>query len=180
MIAIGEVKAIEPARFGHKLVIKHLPDAPLMLEDNLHRRLQRRFANELELWQVDEHGHLMAIATFSVGRGGLATVQELSLMMTDQHWLPYDSPGEKILLDTATEQRRRFVVSLRYNLEPAKTMASLVFTDTDRPTAAYLAADEEQAAQLAETEAESGITAWAWVVEEHAPRLPEPGKPVSA
>ncbi len=181
MIAIGEVKAIEPARFGHKLVIKHLPDAPLMLDDDLHRRMQRRFANELELWQVDEQGHLMAIATFSVGRGGLATVQELSLMMTDQRWLPYDSPGEKILLDTATEQRRRFTKSLRYNLDPAKTMASLVFTDTDRPTAAYLVRDEDEAPNLAEAEAETGITAWAWVVDERAPRLPPPAfRPASA
>ena len=26
MLLVGEVKQIEPARYGHKLVIKHLPD----------------------------------------------------------------------------------------------------------------------------------------------------------
>ena len=31
MVLIGEVKSIEPARAGHKLVLKHLPDAPLFL-----------------------------------------------------------------------------------------------------------------------------------------------------
>ena len=62
---IGELKAIDPARFGHKLVIKHLPDAPLMVDDILLARLNKRFGNELELWQADDAGHLMVIATFS-------------------------------------------------------------------------------------------------------------------
>jgi len=64
MMLIGELKAIEPARFGHKLVIKPLPDAPLMLDDAVWARLIRRFRRELELWELDEHGHLMVIATF--------------------------------------------------------------------------------------------------------------------
>jgi hypothetical protein len=42
----GEVKTIEDARFGHRLVIKHLPDAPFMLETDLHRRMLRRFGTE--------------------------------------------------------------------------------------------------------------------------------------
>lgn len=35
MMLIGELEAIDPARFGHKLVIKHLPDASLMIDDTL-------------------------------------------------------------------------------------------------------------------------------------------------
>lgn len=101
MMLIGEYKDIVPARFGHKLLVKHLPDAPLMIDDTLLARLNKRFSDELELAQADDDGHLMVIATFSVGRAGLATAEEISLVMTDEHWLPYESLFDKLLLDAA-------------------------------------------------------------------------------
>lgn len=174
MILIGEVKTVEPARFGHKLVIKHLPDAPLMLDDDLHRRMLKRFADELELWQAEEAGHLMVIATFTVGRTGLASVQELSLAMTDEHWLPYENAADKLLLDTAITARRRFTKSLRYNLAAAAPMASLVFTDTEIPTAAYLLDDADERDAIDTLQATTGTDTWTWVVGETIPALPTP------
>ena len=174
MILIGEVKTVEPARFGQKLVIKHLPDAPLMLDDDLHRRMLKRLADELELWQADEAGHLMVIATFTVGRTGLASVQELSLSMTDEHWLPYESAADKLLLDTVIAARRRFTKSLRYNLTPTAPMASLVFTDTEIPTAAYLLGDADERDDIDALQATTGTDTWAWVVGETMPALPTP------
>jgi uncharacterized protein DUF1173 len=174
LILIGELKAIEPARFGHKLVIKHLPDAPLMLDDDLHRRMLKRFADELELWQGDEQGHLMVIATFSVGRTGLASVQELAMAMTDEHWLPYESEADKLLLDTAIDGHRRFTKSLRYNLAGNQPMASLVLTDTEPPTAAYLLADAETREDIDALQADTGTDTWTWVVGDPMPPLPLP------
>jgi hypothetical protein len=172
MLLIGELKAIEPARFGHKLVIKHLPDAPLMLDDALLARLNRRFRDELDLWQLDEDGHLMVIATFSVGRGGLATAEEVSVVMTDRNWLPYESQADKLLLDVALDQHRRFTKSLRYNLAPDKPMASLVFTDTETPTAAFMLPSEEARDAVDALAAETGINLWTWVIGEDMPPLP--------
>ena len=174
MLLIGEVKTVEPARFGHKLVIKHLPDAPLMLDDDLHRRMLKRFADELELWQADDAVHLMVIATFTVGRTGLASVQELSLAMTDEHWLPYESAADKLLLDTAITARRRFTKSLRYNLTAAAPMASLVFTDTEVPTAAYLLDDPDERDEIDTLQNSTGTDTWTWVVRETMPALPAP------
>lgn len=172
MILIGELKAIEAARFGHKLVIKHLPDAPLMLDDELHRRFLKRFADELEMWQADEQGHLIVIATFSVGRAGLASVQELSVAMTDEHWLPYESEADKLLLDSAISARRRFTKSLRYNLGADRPMASLVFTDTEIPAAAYLLASEDSRDVIEDLRASTGTDMWAWVVGNEMPPFP--------
>ena len=172
MMLIGELKDIAPARFGHKLVIKHLPDAPLMLDDTLHNRLKKRFGDELELWQANDDGHLMVIATFSVGRAGLATAEEISLVMTDRNWLPYESLLDKLLLDTALEGRRRFTKSLRYNLAPDRPMASLVLTDTETPTAAFLLSSEEDREVAAQIGADTGTEVWSWVVTEDMPPLP--------
>lgn len=174
MMLIGELKSIDPARFGHKLLIKHLPDAPLMVDDTLLKRLNKRFGDELELWQNDEEGHLMVIATVSIGRTGLATAEELSLVMTDHNWLPYESLADKLLLDTALAARRRFTKSLRYNLAPDKPMASLVFTDTATPTAAFLLASEEDRDVVDELAAQTGTDAWAWVLGDDLPPLPTP------
>ncbi|MEP9385570.1 DUF1173 domain-containing protein [Nocardioides sp. KR10-350] len=172
MMLIGELKAIEAARFGHKLVIRHLPDAPLMVDDTLLKRLHKRFGDELELWQGDDEGHLMVIATFSVGRAGLATAEEISLVMTDRNWLPYESLADKLLLDTALEARRRFTKSLRYNLAPDKPMASLVFTDTETPTAAFLLHSDEDRETVTQIAADTGTGVWAWVIGEDMPELP--------
>jgi hypothetical protein len=172
MMLIGELKAIDPARFGHKLVIKHLPDAPLMVDDTLLTRLNKRFGDELELWQSDDEGHLMVIATFSVGRAGMATAEEISLVMTDRNWLPYESLADKLLLDTALDAHRRFTKSLRYNLAPDKPMASLVFTDTDTPTAAFLLSSDEDRETAAQIATDTGTAVWTWVIGEDMPALP--------
>jgi hypothetical protein len=172
MMLIGELKEIASARFGHKLVIRHLPDAPLMVDDTLLARLNKRFGDELELWQNNDDGHLMVIATFSVGRAGLATAEEISLVMTDRNWLPYESLLDKLLLDTALDARRRFTKSLRYNLAPDKPMASLVFTDTETPTAAFLLTSDEDREVAAQIAADTGTEVWAWVVTEDMPPLP--------
>lgn len=172
MMLIGELKEIASARFGYKLVIRHLPDAPLMVDDTLLARLNKRFGVELELWQNNDDGHLMVIATFSVGRAGLATAEEISLVMTDRNWLPYESLLDKLLLDTALDARRRFTKSLRYNLAPDKPMASLVFTDTETPTAAFLLTSDEDREVAAQIAADTGTEVWAWVVTEDMPPLP--------
>lgn len=172
MLLIGELKAVERARIGHKLVIRHLPDAPLMLDDVLLARLNRRCGADLELWRSDEDGHLIVIATFSVGRGGLATVEEISLVMTDRHWLPYESPADKVLLDTAVAQRRRFIKCLRYNLAADAPMASLVFTDTAAPTAAFLLVADTDRDAVDELASATGTDTWTWVLGEPMPPLP--------
>jgi hypothetical protein len=143
-----------------------------MLDDDLHRRMLKRFADELELWQADEQGHLMLIATFTVGRTGLASVQELSMAMTDEHWLPYESEADKLLLDTAISAHRRFTKSLRYNLTASQHMASLVLTDTETPTAACLIEDAEDREAIDALQADTGTDTWTWVVGDPMPPLP--------
>jgi len=174
MMLIGELKAIDQARFGHKLVIKHVPDAPLMIDDTLLARLNKQFRDELELWQTDDEGHLMVIATFSVGRAGIATAEEVSLVMTDHNWLPYESLADKLLLDTAVAAHRRFTKSLRYNLAPDKPIASLVFTDTVSPTAAFLLTNDEDIDTVAEIATQAGANTWTWVLGQEMPTLPAP------
>ena len=72
MVIIAEVKSIEPARFGERVVLRHLPDWPVLMNEDMARRFHKRFAVEEELWQADgSDGHLMIAASFSIGASGL-------------------------------------------------------------------------------------------------------------
>jgi hypothetical protein len=116
MILVGEVKDFSPARNGHRKIVRHLPDFPLVLEEGLYRRLQGRFENELALWNADEASHLIAIATFGLTPAGLAAVEDMALMVVAENWVPYDSAYEKRLVDTLAKLSDRSLKGLRYNL----------------------------------------------------------------
>ncbi|WP_442940347.1 DUF1173 family protein [Nocardioides sp. B-3] len=63
---------------------------------------------------------------------------------------------------------------MRYNLAPDKPMASLVFTDTESPTAAFLLTNDDDRDTIAEIATRAGANVWAWVLGEEMPALPTP------
>jgi hypothetical protein len=138
MILVGEVKDFAPTRSGHRLVAKHLPDFPLILDEGLYRRLQRRFENELALWGADDPSHLIAIATFGLSPAGLAVVEDMALMVVAENWVPYESAYEKKLVDALARLRERSVKGLRYNLSAEKPTAAAVLQRPSQPVALYV------------------------------------------
>lgn len=166
LLAIGEVKELAPSRYGHKFVLKHLPDCHFMLNDDIHKRLVKRFETELGLWDGIEGTRLLVIATFSVGQTGIAAVEEAALMTVTENWLPFDSLYEKLVLDALSAGNRRFMKGLRYNLPSSKPLASAVATDTlPIPTALYVVppgASEDFSAAVASLAQESKLASWIW------------------
>ena len=172
MVLVGEVKDIAPSRFGHKMLIKHMPDAPVMLADDIHNRLTKTFADELALWDAEDTRHLVAIVTFSVGPTGLASAERLALMCTDERWLPIANDYDQLLIATAAEQARRFTVGLRYNLAADKPLATLTLTDTDPATAVHYSTDHDPTDFTELIEAE-GLAHWHWHTDDPLPPLPD-------
>ena len=178
LIGVGEVKAIEPAGHGFKMQVRHLPGHPWYLEEDLYRKLSKRFAVELEHWQLAEAGdvRLIAITTFSVSLAGYANVEQLSLMTTDRNSLPFTGDADRTLLSTAVDQERMFRKVLAYN-SSATAMASMDFTDTSPAVAAFIdrpAGDTDDDASIA------GMPVWTWRTDEDMPDLPSPETEYSA
>ena len=177
MLLIGEVKIIEPARYGHKLTIKHLPDMTFLIAEDLHKRMVKRFENEVALWSEDGSTHLLAIATFGMNPAGVALLEELCLVPTTANWIPIEHHADAQLLEKLTETGRRFTKGLRYNLANDRPLASVVLSDTaPTPGALYLvppsASDGYQAA-LDELMQTSELTPWVWKTgEQSMPPLP--------
>ncbi|WP_085462689.1 DUF1173 domain-containing protein [Mesorhizobium australicum] len=166
MILVGEVKDFAPTRSGHRLIVKHLPDFPLLLDEGLHGRLQGRFANELSLWEADEASHLMTIATFGLTPAGLAVVEDMALMVVAENWVPYDSAYEKKLVDTLARLRDRSVKGLRYNLPAEQPTAAAMLQSQSQPVALYVvppSADDAYDGALQELiTSRPEIGAWIW------------------
>ncbi|MFN6554632.1 DUF1173 family protein [Mycolicibacterium septicum] len=172
LIGVGEVKGIEPASHGFKVQIRHQPGHPWFLDADLHRKLTKRFATELELWQMADEGdvRLLAICTFSVSRAGYADVEELSLMTTDRNWLPFTGDADRALLNVAIEDQRSFRKVLSYN-GSCTPMASLVFTDTAPAIAAFI---DRPTGEAEGDDSIAGLPVWNWNTDADMPDLPSP------
>ena len=131
MLLIGEVKEIVPARYGFKAVVKHVPDQAFALDEQLYRRLGRRFASALALWGAADDIHMVVIATFSVAAAGVPTFVELCLMPVTRQWLPVEDTFEKQLIEKLLSDGRSFIKGLRYNLGAASTLACATLTDCE-------------------------------------------------
>jgi hypothetical protein len=131
MLLIAEVKEIVPARYGFKAVVKHVPDQAFALDEQLYRRLGRRFEPELALWGASEDIHMVIIATFSVAPAGIPAIAELSLMPVTRCWLPVEDGFEKQLIERLVADGRSFVKGLRYNLAAGNSLASATLTDCE-------------------------------------------------
>lgn len=131
MLLIAEVKEIVPARYGFKAVVKHVPDQAFALDEQLYRRLGRRFESALALWGAADDIHMVMIATFSVAAEGIPTIMELSLMPATRHWLPIEDGFEKQLIERLVADGRSFVKGLRYNLGAESALASATLTDCE-------------------------------------------------
>lgn len=177
MILVGEVKEFGSARSGQKLIVKHMPGFVFLLDENLHRRLQTRFENEMALWGADDASHLMAIATFGLTPAGLAVIEEIALMVVAENWVPYESAYEKKLVDALARIRERSVKGLRYNLPPDKPTAAAILQMKPRPVGLYVVppsaddAYEETLGELIVSRPE--FDTWIWrTADSEMPTLP--------
>ena len=175
MLLIGEVKEIVPARYGFKAVVKHVPDQPFALDEQLYRRMGRRFERELSVWGASEAVHMMAIATFGLNDAGVPTIEELSLMPVTGQWLPIEDSFEQQLVERLVRDGRAFVKGLRYNLPVAQLLASAILIDTvESPLPLYV--ETRDSHDLAHNRTVGGElppdTACAWVWQPFISEMP--------
>lgn len=164
MILIGEIKEIVPTRCHFNVVLKHVPDAPFLLNFKLHRKTTRHFENELALWTGSAETHLIMAATFALADWGQPMIDELCLVPTSAQWLPVDDGFEKQLIDRLVSERRTFDKSLGFNSKLPSSSISAVLLDAQRAPVS-LALDRTFAREFdSEAVARPASTAWRWYV----------------
>lgn len=87
-------------------------------------------------------------------------------MITTENWITFADLQEKALINILTEQSRRFVKGMRYNLSPTRPLASLVLTDTQpTPTGMYIVpagANDQFQHAVEELAQASSYANWIW------------------
>lgn len=178
MVLIGEVKEFASARSGQKIVVKHMPGFPLMIEEGAWRRLQSRYAAELELWRANDRFHLVVIATFGMTQSGLAMIDEIALMSASEQWLPIENAYEHRLVEALSRLSLKSVKGLRFNLSSTQPIAAATLPHRrPSPAALYIVppdADEEFETALSEMiAARADVEPWIWrVAKGEMPSLP--------
>lgn len=176
MMVIGEVKSFEVARYGHKAIIKHLPDFHFMIADDLWKRMNKWFELELELQSMLDNIHLIMMGTFSIGVSGFASLETMTLMVVDEHWLPFENKPEYDLINLLVREKRQFTKGLRYNMDSKRPLATVSLNDAENPTAMYVLPqvrndDYEAAFELLIEE--SHMDNWIYDLDSTMPELPK-------
>lgn len=161
-------------------MIKHVPDQAFALDEQLYRRLGRRFESELALRASADTVHRVVIATFGVSEAGIPTIGEMSLMPVTPQWLPIEDLFERSLVERLVADGRAFIKGLRYNLHRSHCLATATLTDTgEAGSLMFVVPPGLEGTAVADgitgANARGDVPAWVWQpVTETMPRLPLP------
>jgi hypothetical protein len=118
MIAIGELKELKATAMGYQLVLKHLPDCALFVEDRAGERAKRTFERELLAWS-NGHVKLVAACLIHAKQEHCYEVDSLTLMMVSPQWIPLDHIREQDVIAKLVAEERAFIKPLRYQARDA-------------------------------------------------------------
>jgi hypothetical protein len=175
LLLCGEVKEIAPSRHGCLAVIKHIPDQPFVCDGPLYRRLEARFERVLSLWGADDTLHLMSLATFCLNGAGVPTIEQLSLMAVDEHWIPVRDAFENCLIRQLIRDSRRFIRILSIPPHPSDTHPCIALIDVgDEPGLLHITSGRSGAMDIIEPRSSKAPPDnWVWHVDAGAmPVLP--------
>ncbi len=167
-IVIGEFKVSEVTSFGHRVWIKHMPDAPLLVAARPWIKIQRKYAPLFEARDADT-GHrirLMMAALIRARREHTYEIDAAALMMTTQQWIPVEGVYELALVHALIDQQRRFIKPLRYDATSASVFPTALLVDAGAaPVPLYavsgFATPKERSAMAAALKT-GDATVWRW------------------
>lgn len=179
-LVLGELKGTEAAPFGRKVWIKHMPDAPLFIDNKAWERIERAFGAMLEARDADTKSRLRVVicALVYARREYTYQIDTASLMLTTKNWIPIEGMHEVGLLEALTGQKRRFLKPLRYDARSAAPFPNALLLDTgDTPTplhvvSSFMDAKERAAKERAVKANNAGV--WIWYTDEPLPAFARP------
>jgi hypothetical protein len=177
-LLIGEFKAVEVVEEGRRVWIKHMPDAPLLIDNRLWERLARRYAPQFEARDADTglRVRLVIAALIKARRELTYEIDAASLMMTSEQWIPADGVHELPLIDALVREGRRFIKPLRYDAPSAEAFANALLVDVGPElhplhiVSPYMDERSQAAKRLAIERASP--PAWVWETDRPMPALP--------
>jgi Protein of unknown function (DUF1173) len=100
-IIVGEHNGSEPTAFGRRIVVKHMPDVPLYIENKAWERVKRSYAAILQArdGDVSKKPRAMMAALVYAKREYVYQVDTVSMMLTTDQWIPMEGLHELPLIE---------------------------------------------------------------------------------
>ena len=91
-IVIGQFNGAEQSAYGRRLLVKHMPDVPLYMENKAWERAERAYAATLQARDADLERKPMVVmaALIYAKREHLYQVDSLSMTLVSDQWIPLD------------------------------------------------------------------------------------------
>jgi Protein of unknown function (DUF1173) len=91
-ILIGEYNGAEATSFGRRIIVKHMPDAPLYIDDKAWQRVERRCGAVLNARDADvaRKPRVVMAALIFAAREHVYQVDTLVMMLTTDQWIPLE------------------------------------------------------------------------------------------
>lgn len=168
-LVLGEFKACERGERGCRIWIRHMPDAPLLMDARAWDRLARTYAAMLEARDADT-GHpvrLVMAALIHARREFTYEIDAASLMLVSEQWIPVEGVHELPLIDGLIAQKRRFLKPLRYDAKAAATFPNALLLDCGAaPVPLHLTSEfmspKDRALKEKAIHADAKANAWHW------------------
>ena len=177
-LVLGEFKGSEVGDAGRKIWIRHMPDAPLLIDAKAWERIVRVYGNLLQARDADAvHKPRVVIgALIYAKREHIYQVDTASFMLTTEQWIPVEGLHELDFIAALIEQKRRFVKPLRYDAKTAAAFPNALLLDAgERPVPLHVVsafmAPKERAIKEKALKA-TGESPWVWHTHESMPALP--------
>jgi hypothetical protein len=131
-MVLGEFKGVESAASGRKVWIRHMPDAPLFIDNKAWERIVRLYDDLFMACDGDTtiRPRLVLCALVYAKPEHTYQIDTASFMLTTMNWIPIDSMPELGVLHAAINGKRRFMKPMRYDAPPALSYANALLLDT--------------------------------------------------
>ena len=180
-IIVGEYNGSEPTAFGRRIVVKHMPDVPLYIENKAWERVERSYAPTLQARDADvpKKPRVMMAALVYAKREYVYQVDTVSMMLTTDQWIPLDGLYELPLIEALQREQRSFMKPLKYDARSAAAFPNVLLLDCEGdPVPLHVVstfADAKEKALKVKALA-IGRPHWIWNTDTEIPSLPACGR----
>ena len=132
-IVIGQFNGAEQSAYGRRLLVKHMPDVPLYMENKAWERAERAYAATLQARDADLERKPMVVmaALIYAKREHLYQVDSLSMTLVSDQWIPLDGLHELPLVEELQRQGRAFLKPLRFDAKSGACFPNALLLDTE-------------------------------------------------
>jgi hypothetical protein len=177
-IVIGQFNGAEQTAYGRRLLVRHMPDVPLYMDDKAWQRAQRAFATTLQARDADVERKPIVVmaALICARREHVYEIDSLSMMLVSDQWVPLEGLHELPLVEELQRQGRSFLKPLRFDAKNAAAFPNALLLDTDggpfplHVVSAFL--DPKERCAKEKVVRGLGQAAWVWQTDKAMPALP--------